>query len=91
MKNKSIILIITSCVMTFFLTGCQKNMHHMHEAHSPASESLTEQGEHKQNDKKMMVHNPWVRSVPPVSETSAAYMMLMNHGDKDDQLLSVKS
>ena len=56
-------------------------MHHTHEAPT----------EHKHNEKKMMVHNPWVRAVPPVSGTSAAYMMLMNHGDKDDQLLSVKS
>ena len=32
MKSKTIILIITSCVITFFLSGCQKNMHHMHEA-----------------------------------------------------------
>ena len=91
MKNKTRILIITSCVMTFFLAGCQKNMHHMHEAHAPAAEVVTEHSEHKHNEKKIMIHNPWVRAVPPVSETSAAYMMLMNHGDKDDQLLSVKS
>ena len=87
MKSKTIILIISSCVITFFLAGCQKNMHHMHEA--PAAEAVKEHSEH--NEKKIMIHNPWVRAVPPVSETSAAYMMLMNHGDKDDQLLSVKS
>ena len=91
MKSKTTILIITSCVMTFFLAGCQKNMHHMHEAHAPAAEVVMGHSEHKHNEKKIMIHNPWVRAVPPVSETSAAYMMLMNHGDKDDQLLSVKS
>ena len=63
----------------------------MHEAHAPAAEVVMEHSEHKHNDKKIMIHNPWVRAVPPVSETSAAYMMLMNHGDKDDQLLSVKA
>ena len=89
MKNKSLILIITSFVMSFYLAGCQKNMHHMHE--TPVAETVMEHGEHKHNEKKIMIHNPWVRAVPPVSETSAAYMMLMNHGDKDDQLLSVKS
>ena len=48
----------------------------MHEA--PAAEALMEQSKHKHNEKKIMIHNPWVRAVPPVSETSAAYMMLMN-------------
>ena len=87
MKSKKIILIIFSCFITFFLAGCQKNMHHMHEA--PVAEVVMKHSEH--DKKKIMIHNPWVRAVPPVSETSAAYMMLMNHGDKDDQLLSVKS
>ena len=72
MKSKTTILIITSCVMTFFLAGCQKNMHHMHEAHAPAAEVVTGHSEHKHNEKKIMIHNPWVRAVPPVSETSAA-------------------
>ncbi len=63
----------------------------MHEAHATAAEAVMEQSELKHNEKKIMVHNPWVRVVPPVSETSAAYMMLINHGNKDDQLLSVKS
>ena len=95
MKSKTIILIISSCVITFFLSGCQKNMHHMHEApaaevvEASVAEVVMKHSEH--NEKKIMIHNPWVRAVPPVSETSAAYMMLMNHGDKDDQLLSVKS
>ena len=89
MKSNVIILTISSCAFTFYLASCQKNMHHMHEA--PAAESVLEHSEHKHNEKKIMIHNPWVRAVPPVSETSAAYMMLMNHGDKDDQLLSVKT
>jgi len=81
MKFKTIIYIFVSFCIAYILIGCQRHMHHTHEAPT----------EHKHNEKKMMVHNPWVRAVPPVSETSAAYMMLMNHGDKDDQLLSVKS
>jgi len=91
MRSKTTISIIIFSVMTFFLAGCQKNMHHMHEAHAPDAEVVMEHSEHKHNQKKIMIHNPWVRAVPPVSKTSAAYMMIMNHGDKDDQLLSVKS
>ena len=59
----------------------------MHEA--PVAEVVMKHSEHNMN--KIMIHNPWVRAVPPVSQTSAAYMILMNHGDKDDLLLSVKS
>ena len=81
MKFKTIIYIFVSFCIAYILIGCQKHMHHTHEDHS----------EHKHGKKDIMVHNPWVRAVPPVSETSAAYMILMNHGDKDDQLLSVKS
>ena len=55
----------------------------------PSSEVAMEHS--GQNVKKIMIHNPWVMAVPPVSQTSAAYMILMNHGDKDDLLLSVKS
>ena len=87
MKSKTIILIISSCAITFFLSVCQKNMHHMHK--EPVAEEVMKHSEH--NEKKIMIHNPWVRAVPPVSQTSAAYMILMNHGDKDDLLLSVKS
>ena len=84
MKFKTAFYIFASFCIAYILIGCQKHMHHTHEAH-------TEHSEQKHGEKKIMVHNPWVRAVPPVSETSAAYMMLMNHGDKDDQLLSVKS
>ena len=87
MKSKTIILIIPSCVITFFLMCCQKNMHHMPEERSQEATM----GHSGKNVKKIMIHDPWVRAVPPVSPTSAAYMILMNHGDKDDQLLSVKS
>ena len=81
MKFKSKIYIFVIFCIAYILIGCQKHMHHSHEEHS----------QHKHGKKNIMVHNPWVGAVPPVSETSAAYMMLMNHGDKDDQLLSVKS
>ena len=84
MKFKTFTYLFVPLCVTYILIGCQKHMHHSHKAH-------TEHSEHKHGNKNIMVHNPWVRAVPPVSETSAAYMMLMNHGDKDDQLLSVKS
>ncbi len=37
------------------------------------------------------VEAAWVRAVPPVSKNSAAYMIINNHGDQEDQLLSVHS
>ncbi len=82
--NKIIAFVSLSFCVAYILIGCQKHIHHSHNAH-------TEHSKHNHSDGKIMVHNPWVRAVPPVSETSAAYMMLMNHGDKDDQLISVKS
>ena len=36
-------------------------------------------------------HHPWVRAVPANSPTSAAYMVLYNHGDRGEQLMSVSS
>ena len=57
MKSKPIILIIPSCVITFFLSGCQKNMHHMHEAtaaeavEAPVAEVVIKHSEH--NEKKI--------------------------------------
>ena len=84
MKFNALVYLFISFCIAYILIGCQKHMHHSHKAH-------TEHSEHKHGNKNIMVHNPWVRAVPPVSKTSAAYMILMNHGDKDDQLLSVKS
>ncbi|MBF0278077.1 MAG: copper chaperone PCu(A)C [SAR324 cluster bacterium] len=39
----------------------------------------------------MTVEQAWVRAVPPVSKNSAAYMLLHNHSDDEDILLSAQS
>ena len=46
---------------------------------------------HAEMDQKIHVHGAWVRAVPPVSHMSAAYLTLINHGDQEDQLLSVET
>ncbi len=40
---------------------------------------------------KIHVHGAWVRAVPAVSHISAAYLTLINHGEQEDQLLSVET
>ena len=71
-------LTLTVVGLANFGLGCTKNVHHS-ELH------------HGQTNVKIHIHNQWVRSVPPVSHTSAAYMTLFNHSEQDDKLLSVKS
>lgn len=44
-----------------------------------------------QTHSKVEAHHPWVRAVPPNSITSAAYMVLYNHGDMEEQLLKVST
>lgn len=39
----------------------------------------------------LMVHNQWIRPMPPVSEVTAGFMDIMNASDKDVRLVSVKS
>lgn len=39
----------------------------------------------------VMVHNAWVRAVPPTSKMSAAYMVLENVSADDDHLVSAES
>ena len=46
---------------------------------------------HAEMDQKIHVHGAWVRATPPVSHMSAAYLTLINHGDQEDQLLSVET
>ena len=46
---------------------------------------------HAEIDQKIHVHGAWVRATPPVSQMSAAYLTLINHGDQEDQLLSVET
>ena len=40
---------------------------------------------------EIVVDNPWVREVPPVSDHSAAYMHLHNHGDSERRLVAVEA
>jgi copper(I)-binding protein len=40
---------------------------------------------------EIVVEEPWVREVPPVSTMSAAFFKLRNVGDEDDFLIGVKS
>lgn len=40
---------------------------------------------------KIIIENPWVREVPPVSTMSAAFMKVRNAGDEDDYLIGVRS
>jgi copper(I)-binding protein len=34
----------------------------------------------------IVINDPWVREVPPVSSVSAVYMVIDNTGDEDDKL-----
>lgn len=40
---------------------------------------------------KIVVEDPWVREVPPVSTMSAAFMKVANLGDEEDVLVGVKT
>ncbi len=40
---------------------------------------------------KIIVEDPWVRAVPPVSTMSAAFMKVRNAGDEDDYLIGARS
>jgi copper(I)-binding protein len=46
---------------------------------------------HAEMGQKIHVHGAWIRATPPVSHMSAAYFTLINHGDQEDQLLSVET
>jgi hypothetical protein len=47
---------------------------------------------HMDHDKEgMLVHQAWVRAVPPTSTMSAAYMVLQNNSADDDHLVSADS
>jgi len=45
----------------------------------------------KSQSSKVQVKDAWVRAVPPVSKTSAAYMILQNHDAQKDRLIAVES
>lgn len=40
---------------------------------------------------EIMAHNPYVRLLPPTSKTTAVFMDLMNHTDKDMTLIEARS
>jgi len=46
---------------------------------------------HAKMGQQIHVHGAWIRAVPAVSHISAVYLNLINHGDHEDQLLSVKT
>ena len=46
---------------------------------------------HPEHHKGVMVHDAWVRAVPPNMKMTAAYMTLHNHSDMEDALVSVES
>ncbi|UZE96601.1 copper chaperone PCu(A)C [Alkalimarinus alittae] len=39
----------------------------------------------------IQAHMTWVRAVPPVANTTAAYMMLHNYSQQDDRLIAIES
>ena len=79
--NKILFLKIVLFCSLSILWGCTKG-HHGHSMHSPMSASA---------DNKILVKEAWIRAVPPSSKMSAAYMVILNHGENDDQLISVKT
>ena len=80
MKKLLFLKIVLLCSLAL-LWGCTKG-HHEHSMDSPMSASV---------DNKIHVKEAWIRAVPPSSKVSAAYMVIMNHGENDDQLISVKT
>ena len=72
---KSYVQKVILLISLFLLLGCTKKVDQPH----------------AEMDQKIYVHGAWVRASPPVSQVSAAYMTLINHGDKEDQLLSVET
>ena len=71
----SLRLMLTVLAFSVILSGCIKNIHQA-ELH------------HGQTSNMIHIHNQWVRAVPPVSYTSAAYMSFINHGSLEAQLLA---
>ena len=72
--------IVLFCSLSL-LWGCTKG-HHGHSMNNSMSKS---------SDNKIHVKEAWIREVPPSSKMSAAYMVIKNHGENDDQLMSVKT
>jgi copper(I)-binding protein len=46
---------------------------------------------HAEKKSDIQAHMGWVRAVPPVAVTTAAYMMLHNYSKHDDQVISIET
>lgn len=46
---------------------------------------------HSAKKSDIQAHMGWVRAVPPVAVTTAAYMMLHNYSKHDDQVISIET
>jgi len=79
--NKLLILKVLLFCSVSLLLSCTKG-HHEHSMHSSMSTST---------DNTIHIKEAWIRAVPPSSKMSAAYMVIMNQGENEDQLLSVKT
>ena len=75
-KIENLIKNLCILISIFIFFSCTRDMHHH---------------DHANTGKKIHIHGAWIRAVPPVSNMSAAYFSIMNHGEKDDKLLSVET
>ena len=51
----------------------------------------TKAEKHPANKSDIQAHMAWVRAVPPVAVTTAAYMMLHNYSTKDDRVIAIET
>ena len=82
------VLAILSFVFIVWAGGCVNIAPHS-DSHLEHSAGTHSNHNHEKSSSTIHVHNQWIRAVPPVSHTSAAYMTLMNNGSIDDQLIGV--
>ena len=89
-------MLLTLLLPVFFvLSACETKQHTEHSTqkkHSTMSDDHTTHGESKSvSSQKISIENPWIRAVPPTSNNSALYLILHNHTDKDETLISAQS
>ena len=75
LQIKSYLKIVILLSVLFFFLGCTKIVDHSY----------------AEMDQKIHAHGAWVRATPSVSQVSAAYLTIINYGDKEDQLLTVET
>ena len=84
------VLVVLSFAPLLLLMGCTNIVPHADShSHSEHNTGTHSNDGHEQTSSTIHIHNQWVRAVPPVSHTSAAYMSLVNHGSTDDQLIGI--